>query len=50
MEHGAARIVLTAREALDLARSAPPETAVFITGSLYLVGEIRALFNRNSTE
>lgn len=38
-----ARVVSTAREALDLARSAPSEDAVFITGSLYLVGEIRAL-------
>jgi dihydrofolate synthase/folylpolyglutamate synthase len=30
-------------EAVGLARAAPPEAAVFITGSLYLVGEARAL-------
>ena len=29
--------------AIELARRAPPEAAVFITGSLYLVGEARAL-------
>jgi dihydrofolate synthase/folylpolyglutamate synthase len=38
-----ARIAQTAREALDIARSAPTDAAVFITGSLYLAGEIRAL-------
>jgi dihydrofolate synthase / folylpolyglutamate synthase len=30
-------------EALDRVRSASPDTAVFVTGSLYLVGEARAL-------
>jgi len=34
-------------EALELARAeAEPEDAIFITGSLYLVGEARALFGR----
>jgi dihydrofolate synthase/folylpolyglutamate synthase len=43
VDHPRIRIAPTAREALDIARSAPPTTAVFITGSLYLAGEIRAL-------
>ena len=30
-------------DAIALTRSAPPGTAIFITGSLYLVGEARAL-------
>jgi dihydrofolate synthase/folylpolyglutamate synthase len=38
-----ARVVSSAREALELARKVSPEDAVVITGSLYLVGEIRAL-------
>jgi dihydrofolate synthase / folylpolyglutamate synthase len=37
------RIAPSARDALALARSVRPEDVVFITGSLYLVGEIRAL-------
>jgi dihydrofolate synthase/folylpolyglutamate synthase len=32
------------RAAVEQARSAPPQVTVFITGSLYLVGEARALF------
>lgn len=31
------------RQALDLVHDAPPEDVIFITGSLYLVGEARAL-------
>jgi len=31
------------REALALAAGAAPEDAIFITGSLFLVGEARAL-------
>jgi dihydrofolate synthase/folylpolyglutamate synthase len=42
-DHPNIRIAPLAGEALDQARSAPPGTAVFITGSLYLAGEIRAL-------
>jgi dihydrofolate synthase/folylpolyglutamate synthase len=33
-------------EALELVRDAAPEDAIFITGSLYLVGEARALLGR----
>jgi len=38
-----ARVVDAPAEALSLALKAPPEDVVFITGSLYLVGEIRGL-------
>lgn len=38
-----ATIAPTVREALALIKQAPPETAVFITGSLFVVGEARAL-------
>jgi len=38
-----ARVVDAPADALALALQAPPEDVVFITGSLYLVGEIRAL-------
>jgi dihydrofolate synthase/folylpolyglutamate synthase len=38
-----ARVVPSAREALEFARTAPADDVVLITGSLYLVGEIRAL-------
>ena len=38
-----ARVVDAPAEALHLALQAPPEDVVFITGSLYLVGEIRGL-------
>ena len=38
-----ARVVDAPAEALRLALEAPPEDVVFITGSLYLVGEIRGL-------
>jgi dihydrofolate synthase/folylpolyglutamate synthase len=37
------RVAASAREVLELARNVPPDDVVFITGSLYLVGEIRAL-------
>ena len=30
------------RAALQVAQGAPPDAAVFVTGSLYLVGEARA--------
>jgi dihydrofolate synthase/folylpolyglutamate synthase len=33
-------------EALETIRAASPDTAVFVTGSLYLVGEARALLVR----
>jgi len=38
-----ARVIDSPAEALALALKAPPEDVVFVTGSLYLVGEIRAL-------
>jgi dihydrofolate synthase/folylpolyglutamate synthase len=38
-----ATVVPDIATALELARTAPADTAVFITGSLYLVGEARAL-------
>jgi dihydrofolate synthase/folylpolyglutamate synthase len=38
-----ARVVDSPAEALGLALQAPPEDVVFVTGSLYLVGEIRGL-------
>ena len=38
-----ATLTHNAAEALALIRTAPPETVVFITGSLFLVGEARAL-------
>jgi dihydrofolate synthase/folylpolyglutamate synthase len=34
----------TATEAAAFARRAPPSTTVFVTGSLYLIGEVRPLF------
>ena len=42
-ENQPCRIAPTARDALHLARSVPQEDVVLITGSLYLVGEVRAL-------
>ena len=39
-DHPAVTTVLDSAEALRLAGSAPPDAAVFITGSLYLAGEI----------
>ena len=42
-EHPRMRVVGSAADALVFARSVPPEDAVFITGSLYLVGEILSL-------
>ena len=38
-----ARVVDSPAEALRLALQAPPEDVVFVTGSLYLVGEVRGL-------
>jgi dihydrofolate synthase / folylpolyglutamate synthase len=43
IESERASVAPTVDAALELVRSAPPEAAVFITGSLYLVGEARAL-------
>lgn len=42
-DHPRMRAVATAQDALEFARSVPPQDAVFITGSLYLVGEILGL-------
>jgi dihydrofolate synthase/folylpolyglutamate synthase len=36
------------RHAIELAAEAPPDAAVFFTGSLFLVGEARALLSRES--
>jgi dihydrofolate synthase/folylpolyglutamate synthase len=41
-DHPRARAAASVGEALALARGAPPDGAVFVTGSLYLVGEARA--------
>jgi dihydrofolate synthase / folylpolyglutamate synthase len=41
--HPNVRIAPSLRDALDLVRDAGPEDAIFITGSLYLVGEASAL-------
>lgn len=38
-----AQVIDSPAEALELVLKAPPEDVVFITGSLYLVGEVRAL-------
>jgi len=43
VDHPNARAAPGLREALDLITDAAPEDAIFITGSLYLVGEARAL-------
>lgn len=40
-----ARVIDSPAEALEFALKAPPEDVVFITGSLYLVGEVRALLS-----
>ncbi len=44
--HPNAIVTETVRQAIDQAGNAPPETTVFFTGSLYLVGEARALLLR----
>jgi dihydrofolate synthase/folylpolyglutamate synthase len=41
-EHPSLETAENLAEALEKVRAAPPDTAVFITGSLYLVGEARA--------
>jgi dihydrofolate synthase/folylpolyglutamate synthase len=41
-DHPRARAAASLSEALALARGAPPADAVFVTGSLFLVGEARA--------
>lgn len=41
--HENATITQSVAEAMDLARTAPADVAVFISGSLFLVGEARAL-------
>jgi dihydrofolate synthase/folylpolyglutamate synthase len=42
-DHGNIQVAANIREALALAAGAAPEDAIFITGSLFLVGEARAL-------
>ena len=42
--HSGAIIAPTVGQAIEIARAAPPETIVFITGSLFLVGEARPSF------
>ena len=41
--HGEAITAATIFDAIQLARLAPPNAAVFFTGSLFLVGEARAM-------
>jgi dihydrofolate synthase/folylpolyglutamate synthase len=43
-DHPRARAAANLDEALALARGAPPEDVVFVTGSLFLVGQARARF------
>jgi dihydrofolate synthase/folylpolyglutamate synthase len=43
MDHPRLRVAARLKEALALLAEAEPEDVVFITGSLYLVGEARAL-------
>jgi dihydrofolate synthase/folylpolyglutamate synthase len=45
-EHPSLKTAANLGEALETIRAASPDTAVFITGSLYLVGEARALLVR----
>ena len=43
-EHGHVRIAHTLADALALARrEAAPEDAIFVTGSLFLIGEAKSL-------
>jgi dihydrofolate synthase/folylpolyglutamate synthase len=44
--HPDLRVAGSLAEALELVRDATPEDAIFITGSLYLVGEARALLGK----
>ena len=48
-QHPNAIVTDTAAQAIELARGAPPDTTVFFTGSLYLVGEVRELLARRET-
>jgi len=43
MPHANASVAQTVAEAIEIARTAPGEATVFFTGSLFLVGEARAL-------
>ncbi|MBM3745979.1 MAG: bifunctional folylpolyglutamate synthase/dihydrofolate synthase [Acidobacteria bacterium] len=43
VSHPRLRIAPRLAEALEMARQAPPQDVVFVTGSLFLVGEARAL-------
>jgi dihydrofolate synthase / folylpolyglutamate synthase len=46
--HPNAQIAPSVPEAIEIARAAPPDAVVFFTGSLFLVGEARALLIRKS--
>ena len=43
VDHPYSMIAETVQEAIEIARQAPKEAFVFFTGSLFLVGEVRAL-------
>jgi dihydrofolate synthase / folylpolyglutamate synthase len=43
LDHPRARVAATLTEAMDMVRAAGPNDAIFITGSLFLVGEARRL-------
>ncbi len=43
--HPKATVTQTVPEAIEVARSAPPDATVFFTGSLFLVGEARGLLS-----
>ena len=42
-EHPNVTVTQTVAEAVELARTAPVQTRVFITGSLFVVGEAREM-------
>jgi dihydrofolate synthase/folylpolyglutamate synthase len=44
VDHPRIRVAASLAESLELLKDASPEDAIFITGSLFLVGEARALF------
>ena len=46
-EHPNLRIAATLEAALEAVAGAPPEDAIFITGSLFLVAEARAILKRS---
>ena len=48
-DHDRIELAADIRAALALAASGPPEESIFVTGSLFLVGEARAIFAAHAT-